>query len=725
MSSSISGFPPVAKLCSNCQKAQFRDDVPQLFQDGSRLEFPKEQVPPHWRPHSWGIIPTEFEFMDSFPELPKLVKSGRDGCDFCCFLHGAITLAASEQQDISTAGRARIIFVHISYVWGPPQEESISSDQSLSSGESLSSGRSLSEWPIGLHAMRIDFEVSSDENISESIFTLDCAVQSLCDSICWMKQRLELCQEEHDHDVFDKTFIPRRLINVSLETPRLAMRKDILQSGRSSDFKYAALSYCWGSGESQAKTTSATLNDRQAGISATEMPPTLRDAIRVTRALGISFLWVDALCILQDDISDWEQQCAEMHTIYGSAQVTLCVANTRSCNEGFLQQTSPYVRIPFQSLREPDIAGSFLVQYINLVSGDRYRIRPPIYQSRQLLHSDVGESQWHQRGWVFQENKISYDASRFSYAADILPALSGLARLFKNRLKDCYYAGHWGRDLYRSLAWEGFTSYSLPVQPPGNTISSWSRLAKGPTASYAYHRYGIERDFRSEINVTKARVVTVGDNPFGALKECRLWIRGYTLDMGRRELQISAQPKSASLWGRWHLVVHGCCFGHFVFDWQPGHNDLQKTCPSRDDVREFKVLLLGSFEEYISKGVPGSEGSERSSIENDQDSAPKEKSGDESLDHSEQSCEEELCSQEQTRDQETSTLGDDDSGHRQFQVAIRRGYGLIISPTGNDGEFRRVGAIFPGKGSHQCELNGDSNLEALQGLAQIETVQSV
>lgn len=180
MSSSISGFPPVAKLCSNCQKAQFRDDVPQLFQDGSRLEFDKEQVPPHWRRHSWGVIPTEFEFMDSFPELPKLVKSGRDGCDFCCFLHGAITLAASEQQDISTAGRARIIFVHISYVWGPPQEESISSDQSLSSGESLSSGRSLSEWPIGLHAMRIDFEVSSDENSSESIFTLDCAVQSLC-----------------------------------------------------------------------------------------------------------------------------------------------------------------------------------------------------------------------------------------------------------------------------------------------------------------------------------------------------------------------------------------------------------------------------------------------------------------------------------------------------------------------------------------------------------------
>lgn len=600
-----------------------------------------------------------------------------------------------------------------------------------------------------------------------------------------MKQRLELCQEEHDHDVFDKTFIPRRLINVSLETPRLAMRKDILQSGRSSDFKYAALSYCWGSGEGQAKTTSATLNDRQAGISETEMPPTVRDAIRVTRALGISFLWVDALCILQDDISDWEQQCVEMHTIYGSAQVTLCIANTRSCNEGFLQQTSPYVRIPFQSLREPDIASSFLVQYINHVSGDRYRIRPPIYQSRQLLHSDVGESQWHQRGWVFQENKMStrklifgrcnlyfvcdgfqhargktyhsqqygplvgnslakkdpntiyddwdtnilssyssYDASRFSYAADILPALSGLARLFKSRLKDCYYAGHWGRDLYRSLAWEGFTSYSLPVQPPGNTISSWSRLAKGPTASYAYHRYGIERDFRSEINVPKARVVTFGDNPFGALKECRLWIRGYTLDMGRREVQISAQPKSASLWGRWHLVVHGRCFGHFVFDWQPGHSDLQKTCPSRDDVREFKVLLLGSFEEYISKGVPGGEGSERSSIENDQASAPKEKSGDESLDHSEESCEE-LCSQEQTRDQETSTLGDDDSGHRQFQVAIRRGYGLIISPTGNDGEFRRVGAIFPGKGSHQCGLNGDSDLKALQGLAQIETVQLV
>lgn len=600
-----------------------------------------------------------------------------------------------------------------------------------------------------------------------------------------MNQRLELCREEHDHVVFDDTFIPERLLDVSSETPRLRLRKDILQSGCSSDLKYSALSYCWGSGESQAKTYVATLHDRQAGIREAEIPLVLRDAIRVTRALGISFLWIDALCILQDDISDWERQCAEMHTIYGSAHVTLCIANTRSCSEGFLEQTSPCVRLAFQSLREPDIASSFLVRYMNLLPGHQYRNWPPIFHSFQLLLSDVEESRWKERGWVFQEDKLStrklifgrcnlyfvchdfqhargkkypsdqygplvgrvlakedlnsmyddwddnilrtystYDASTFSFAADILPALAGLARLFGNRLKDSYYAGHWERDLYRSLSWESSISYSEPVQPVGIIIPSWSRLAKGHTNSYAYHRYHIERDFRSEINVPKARVVTVSDNPFGALKECRLWIRGYTLDMSRKELQISAQPNLTELWGQWHLVVHGRCYGHLAFDWQNGYKDFQKACPSKDDVKGLKLLLLGSFEDYISKGVPGVEGSERLSIHNDQHSAAKEEGGDEDADHVEEGCEE-RWSQRHTRDPETSNIGDDDSRHRQFQIPVRRGYGLIISPTGNDSEFRRVGAVFAGMSSKQCGLNCDSNLKELQSLAHIETVQLV
>lgn len=534
-----------------------------------------------------------------------------------------------------------------------------------------------------------------------------------------MNRRLELCKEQHDHghDRFDQTYIPDRLIDVRSETLRLIFRNEILPSNCSSEFKYAALSYCWGSGESQAKTTTTTLYDRQAGISEAEMPPVLCDAIRVTRALGISFLWVDALCILQDDQSDWERQCAEMNNIYGAAHVTLCVANSRSCDEGFLRQTLPCIRLPFQSLQEPEVAGSFLVQCNDHLSGGSFPYSHP-EESGQLLCDDVLSSRWDERGWIFQENQLStrklifgsrnlyfecnymsqargkhvtsdryrlkikppsvsitfteknpkviyeawdssilyeystYDASSFSCAADVLPALSGLARLFGDRLKDAYYAGHWERDLYRSLSWNGPRLSSLAKRPAELIIPSWSLLAKGDIDPYTKD-LSFQLDLRSEIKILKARVVTVGDNPFGALKECRLWIRGYTLDMNRGELQVMG-PLENRRWGGWHLVVHQYCFGHLSFDWQAGLDDPRSTCPSAEDIRGLKLLLLGSFK-----------------------------------------------------------------GHE----FTRQGYGLIISPTGNNHEFRRVGVILAGQYSHMCTPHGD--LEALQSLAQLETVQLV
>lgn len=181
MSPPIPGFPPVAKLCSNCQKAQFRDDVPELFQDGSSLEFDRLQVLRYRRNRSWGMIPTEFEWVDEFPELPRLVKSFRDGCDFCSFLHKAITFATSGRAKISTSTHARVILVTISYVWGPAREEDISSGGSVWSEESISSNEHFLEWPIGLNAMRIHLELSSDPDDvdSECLFTLDCAIQDL------------------------------------------------------------------------------------------------------------------------------------------------------------------------------------------------------------------------------------------------------------------------------------------------------------------------------------------------------------------------------------------------------------------------------------------------------------------------------------------------------------------------------------------------------------------
>lgn len=82
--------------------------------------------------------------------------------------------------------------------------------------------------------------------------------------------------------------------------------------------RYGALGYCWGGAEDaslQIKTTADTLAKRQSAIDTHSLTAVLRDAIFVTKTLSIPHIWVDSLCILQDDISDWEQQCLEVAAI--------------------------------------------------------------------------------------------------------------------------------------------------------------------------------------------------------------------------------------------------------------------------------------------------------------------------------------------------------------------------------------------------------------------------
>ena len=71
-----------------------------------------------------------------------------------------------------------------------------------------------------------------------------------------------------------------------------------------SQLRYATLSHLWGTHQ-PLTTSKASLNSRKQGIIMDALPQTYRDAIRVCRALEVRYLWLDSLCIVQDDESDW------------------------------------------------------------------------------------------------------------------------------------------------------------------------------------------------------------------------------------------------------------------------------------------------------------------------------------------------------------------------------------------------------------------------------------
>lgn len=97
------------------------------------------------------------------------------------------------------------------------------------------------------------------------------------------------------------------LLDIRTSTLRLINGIDL----KTSDGCYTALSYCWGNTMPETgKTTVETLEARRAGIEFTLLPKILREVIIVTRLLGIPLIWIDALCIIQGDVHDWEEESA-------------------------------------------------------------------------------------------------------------------------------------------------------------------------------------------------------------------------------------------------------------------------------------------------------------------------------------------------------------------------------------------------------------------------------
>jgi hypothetical protein len=140
--------------------------------------------------------------------------------------------------------------------------------------------------------------------------------------------------------------LPTRLIDVTPTNPTL----HITRHGEPGH--YAALSHCWG-GPQQGQTTRATLKAWTGGIPISDLPQTILDAVIVTRKLGLHFLWVDSLCIIQDDPEDQGMEISRMSQIYRQAYVTIVAASATNCNEGFLHVRSPSsasitVKLPYR-----------------------------------------------------------------------------------------------------------------------------------------------------------------------------------------------------------------------------------------------------------------------------------------------------------------------------------------------------------------------------------------
>jgi Heterokaryon incompatibility protein (HET) len=108
------------------------------------------------------------------------------------------------------------------------------------------------------------------------------------------------CVNYHDRC---KSVLPRVLPTRVLDVSTGGTNHVRLVEAQGTGF-YTALSHCWGKPDDLFTTTKVTLKQRLTGISLEELPRTFLDAVLITQRLGVQYLWIDSLCIVQDDKLD-------------------------------------------------------------------------------------------------------------------------------------------------------------------------------------------------------------------------------------------------------------------------------------------------------------------------------------------------------------------------------------------------------------------------------------
>lgn len=144
--------------------------------------------------------------------------------------------------------------------------------------------------------------------------------------------------------------MPRRLLDIAMASnPGMIRLVSVLDLPTKSRSDYAALSHCWGSFR-PLQTNKDNLWSHMQEIPEARLPQTFHDAVRTARELGLRYLWIDSLCIVQDDPTDFEAECARMNIVFANALCTISASDARDCRDGlFRSRTMKPIRLTYES----------------------------------------------------------------------------------------------------------------------------------------------------------------------------------------------------------------------------------------------------------------------------------------------------------------------------------------------------------------------------------------
>jgi hypothetical protein len=223
-------------------------------------------------------------------------------------------------------------------------------------------------------------------------------------SIAYIQAQISNCDLHHkdcrESERFGNALLkPKRLLKIidDEEDTRLLLHDTAMEEGR-----YIALSHCWGTstvGQYQSGRVPQTKRAdvrlyMSAGIPVVELTRTFRDAVHLSRTLGVQYLWIDSFCIIQDDVDDKRLELPKMGDIYGGAYLVIAAASAKNGDDGLYRRR--------------------ILQKFDLESSGGVKFKAAVFEKS---HHDIwkkGEQLWEagdlpllERAWALQERLLA------------------------------------------------------------------------------------------------------------------------------------------------------------------------------------------------------------------------------------------------------------------------------------------------------------------------------
>ncbi|KAI2467428.1 heterokaryon incompatibility protein-domain-containing protein [Annulohypoxylon bovei var. microspora] len=187
----------------------------------------------------------------------------------------------------------------------------------------------------------------------------------------------------------DVVNLPTRVLYIKNTTPELDVK--LIETGGKQG-RYCVLSHCWGPEYKRPLcTVKDNLKEHHIAIPPDKLPKTFMEALIITKSIGIDYLWIDSLCIVQDDHDEWERESATMGSLFERATLMIAASGASNSSEGCCVVQRP----------EPIIINVPLVDNEHRILGQCYLSPMP------LGEQDPSSSPLNKRAWAFQERYMS------------------------------------------------------------------------------------------------------------------------------------------------------------------------------------------------------------------------------------------------------------------------------------------------------------------------------